>query len=245
MISGSNRALPDFLLLGTQRGGTTSVFNALTDHSDVRAPTRKEIHFLDRFWRFGETWYRAHFPIDEPDRPWLTGEATADYLFAFDAPKRAKALMPDVRLVALLRDPVERAFSAWKLMTRKGRERRTFADAVADELAGGEVLGRGTVTRRLPFAYLARGDYGPQIQRWRRQFRREQLLLLTTELLFGSERERTALEEFLGLPGIPAFPHLYSSGFSEVPGDVARRLRPWSEQIVEDVTRLIGREPPW
>src|SRR5687768_13237463 len=100
------RRLPDFLIIGAQRGGTTSLYRYLTEHPEIDPAVRKEIHFFSRHHEQGLDWYRAHFP--RRDESSLVGEASPNYLVHPDVPARVAAALPRVKLIALLRNPVDR-----------------------------------------------------------------------------------------------------------------------------------------
>src|ERR1051326_669884 len=119
-LSADQRAMPDFLIIGTQRGGTTSLFRALLQHPNFMPPRlRKGVHYFDVAYDQGSRWYRGHFPrkaqIAEKSAalggPVLTGEASPYYMWHPAVPGRIAADLPGVTLIALLRDPVERAHS--------------------------------------------------------------------------------------------------------------------------------------
>jgi len=231
------RATPDFFVVGTQRGGTTSLFNALSEHESVRPSTRKEIHYFDRFWHLGWKWYIAHFPEDETGRRWLTGEATADYLFASEAPTRAAATVPNARVIALLRNPVDRAYSAWKLMIRNGRESRAFEQAI--------IFSTGGLARRMPLAYLARGRYAEQLDRWLGSYRSERLLVVFSEDLFAGGKGLHELSEFLSIKDIESIPHSHASSGGDLGASLRGRLESYFDSSNEDLERIVGRTLPW
>lgn len=206
--------LPSFLIIGAQKAGTTSLFRYLAQHPGVRAPRLKEIHFFDLHWHRGPAWYRAHFPLSRPQRPVVTGEASPYYLFHPLAPERAAALLPGARAIALLRNPVDRAFSHFHWEVRYGNERLSFGQAVRREreelaplLAGGEGasgLG-GFDSPSLRFgSYLARGVYAPQARRWLDHLGPDRLLFLKAEDLFANPAGTFGrVLEFLQLPPEP------------------------------------------
>ena len=103
------RRLPDFLVIGAQRAGSTSLFAQVCAHPGVAAPSHKEIHYFDLQSFRSLRWYRSHFPPAVTARGRLTGEASPYYLFHPAVPGRVAATLPDVRLVARVRDPVARA----------------------------------------------------------------------------------------------------------------------------------------
>jgi hypothetical protein len=140
----SSRPLPTFLVIGTKRGGTTSLWNWLLKHPAVapQFPAAQQIkspHYFDiNFWR-GEQWYRSHFPTQRAldrlatsvgGRP-AVGEASPYYMFHPAAPQRVAELMPDVRLIVLLRDPVARAYSNFAERRGSGAEPLTVVRGCA------------------------------------------------------------------------------------------------------------------
>ena len=204
---------PDYIILGTQRGGTTSLFRYLGAHPDVRHPATKELHYLtDRYHR-GPSWYLGQFP--ETLRPGeVTGEATPYALFHPRAPGRAKDVAPDARFIVLLRDPVERAISHYHHERALGVESLPFTEAIEAEdirLAGEEFRLQNDPTyigfNHKHFSYLARGNYAEQLVRWLNYFPRNQFLILQSEELY-SEPESTMRKvlDFLGLRRIELGP---------------------------------------
>jgi hypothetical protein len=201
------RRLPDLLVIGAQRGGTSSLYRYLGGHPQVEPSLRKETEYFSRRYANGEVWYRGHFPLR---RSGLTFEATPDYLFHPRAPERAAATVPDARIVVLLREPIERAISHWQHMTRLGFETRSFSDALAieservdgafDDVAAGRPIDEGPMLR---FSYRSRGRYDEQLARWFGHYSRERVLVLRSEELFADPSASvSALERFAGLaPG--------------------------------------------
>lgn len=181
-------ALPDFLVIGAMKAGTTSMFEYLAAHPQVCAPVQKEIHFFSQNFRRGEAWYRGHFPsqwrLRLSLRRRITGEATPGYLFHEKAPGRIRQLVPQARLIALLRDPVERAWSQYQHQRRAGHEQRPFRSAIEAELAALSDASAGR--RKLPSTYLARGLYLRQLKQFAACFPSRQMLVLRAEDLFSN-----------------------------------------------------------
>jgi hypothetical protein len=209
------RILPSFLVIGAQRAGTTTFFSDLCQHPHVGRPVGKELHFFNYdYWR-GIDWYRAFFPTAASRRlarlrgdDLVSGEATPYYLFHPAVPSRVAETLPDARLIVLLRNPVDRAYSHYQKMRRMGFEWLPFEEALAVEekrLAGEEERlasdprYRGKHHRR--HAYLARGHYADQLERWLGYFPRDQLLVLLAEDYFARPEEAHARTlDFLDLP---------------------------------------------
>jgi hypothetical protein len=205
------RRLPDFLIIGTHRGGTTSLYESLVRHPEVLPAFRKEVHFFDNNFHRGLRWYRAHFPLTR-DRGALTGEATPYYLVHPAVPARATAMLPRVRLIALVRNPVDRAYSHYWRSRHRGHETLTFEEAIEREperlRAEPERLAREPRYKSLAnlwHSYCARGLYAEQLECWLRHVPRQQLLVLQSEQLF-SDPEGTIGQAltFLGLEPDPA-----------------------------------------
>lgn len=201
-------ALPDVLMIGAMKSGTSSLHYYLTQHSQVIAPLRKEVHYFDLNLQRGESWYRANF--GRLDEPGLNLDSSPYYLFHPGVPERAHALVPQARLIVLLRDPVRRAYSHYWHECDKGREPLSFEDAIAaeperigrahEQLANGEIE-RSTAHQY--FSYLARGRYAEQIERWLRFYPRERLLVLRFEELAADPLAVTNRTlSWLGLPAL-------------------------------------------
>lgn len=203
------RFLPDFLLVGVMKGGTTSLFRYLAQHPDVLPPFRKEIKYFDCNYFEGAAWYRAHFPLRTKfrDGSKLTGEATPYYIFHPTAHERIASTLPQAKIIIILRNPIDRAYSHYQHMVRVGREPLSFDDALAaeQERLTGEAEKikadpRYPTYKHLQYSYLARGDYLPQIQRWYSVFSKEQILVLQSEDLYTKTAETMEkVQDFLGL----------------------------------------------
>jgi Sulfotransferase domain len=210
------RVLPDFIILGTQRGGTTSLYYYLTAYAGVLPAQYKEVHFFDDHCNAGLRWYRAQFPtrlrklaVERVERRnFVTGESSPYYLFHPHVPKRVAGVLPGAKLIILLRNPVDRAYSHHWLAVHEGHETLSFDKAIkceSERLAGEEekMLAdeRYESYHHRHHSYLSRGIYVDQLQHWMRFFPREQFLVLKSEDLF--REPVTAVKqtlEFLGLP---------------------------------------------
>jgi hypothetical protein len=188
------------LIAGTQKGGTTALFRFLSAHPQILTPpAAKELHFFDDDAAFSESrvdyaGYEGRFP---PARDGLVRlEATPIYMYWPPCAARMARYNSRFKLVLILRDPVERAVSQWRMEYARGSERLLFEDAVGDELAH---PGRHHRVR----SYLARGLYGEQVQRLRQYFGPDQILVVTRQLLL--ERQRRTLDEVCRFLAIPAF----------------------------------------
>jgi hypothetical protein len=206
-------SLPDFLILGTEKGGTSTFYWTLCRHPRVERATKKEVHFFDssrRWFEKGVGWYRSQFPAPtwRDGLKVVTGEATPYYLFHPYSPGRASTTVPDAKLIALLRNPVDRAYSAYRQRVRNRQESLSFEEALEaeEERTSGELeklLADETYhDRAYPrYAYRARGIYVDQLKRWHEHFDPDQLLVLKSEDYFADPvGTMHRVHEFLGLP---------------------------------------------
>ncbi len=188
--------LPEFVIIGGQRCGTTSLYRYLAAHPSVRPATGKELQFLTLHHRRGLRWYRGHFPVRPPGV--LSFEASPYYLFDPAVPARAAALLPpSTRFVALLRDPAERAYSHYLHSRSYGVEPLSFEEALDAEPAR---LAAGGHKARRQFSYVARGRYAEQLTRWYDHIPPSSLLVVRTEELNARYGD---ILSFLGLPAAP------------------------------------------
>jgi hypothetical protein len=190
------RVLPDFIICGAQQSGTSFLYQTLARHRQVARAARKEIHYFDYNYASGPDWYRSHFPTVGAQRlaaclcrgRRITGEASPYYLFYPHAARRAHQLVPAVRLIILLRNPVDRAYLHYRHEVARGREMLPFDQAIDQEperLAGEleQILENADYAsaNHRHFSYVSRGIYVDQISRWLDEFDRGQLLVLQTE----------------------------------------------------------------
>ena len=208
-------ALPDFVVIGGKKCGTTFLYHLLGQHPLVEPAAAKELHFFDEFFDEGTEWYRQSFPAPrwKDGRRTITGEASP-YIAVRRAPERVAQVVPHARLIALLRNPVDRAYSDYQQVVSKGRETRTFEEAIGldGKMGAREALPPlGEEEKSPPFEalggldedseYLARSLYADQLLRWSEYFSREQMLVLKSEDFFELPQETLKLVfSFLGLP---------------------------------------------
>jgi hypothetical protein len=201
-------SLPHFMILGAQKSGTTSLFGYLGQHPQVLRCLVKEVHFFDNRYDRGETWYRSHFPTLDAGPPGaIVGEASPYYLCHPHAPRRIRALLPRVKLIAILRNPTERAISHYFHEVRKRRETLPILEALRaeDERIGTEwsrMQADGSYTSRThrSFSYKQRGIYADQLERYGEHFDRDQLRVVNSDDLFVKPHETLRrIYEFIGV----------------------------------------------
>jgi hypothetical protein len=256
---GRGRILPDFSTIGVAKAGTTSLYAWLSEHPYVRRARRKEIHYFSEHYYRGTDWYRQHFPllnereafVAEHGRPFITGDASSNYIVHPQAPERMVKLVPSIKLLVCLRDPVDRAYSHFQMLRARGVEPcDSFLKALALEdphFDGGEVLKDDAVGHPGLRQYLQRGRYAEQLERWFAVFPRRQFHVLTLDEL--SRDPRGTLEmvlEFLELPPSvggdfkPLFTQSYEPLGAQARARVAAYFWPHNERLYQLLDRDFG-----
>lgn len=191
-------SLPDFLVLGTQKGGTTTLHRLLNQHPEIYLPACKEVHYFDQHYDKGQRWYNDQFQAAQPGQ--CCGDITPFYLFHPDVPERVHRLLPHARLIVLLRDPVERAISQLFHSRKRGFETLEPAEAFAAEK---QRLASGAAYSQQKHSYVSRSRYLEQLDRYEALFPSDQLLILRSEDLFAQpDQIWPRILEFLGVPAI-------------------------------------------
>lgn len=220
MSTSASRALPDFLIVGTKRGGTTSLWNYLLAHPLVMPmfPLRnqKSAHYFDVNFGRGDRWYRSHFPSRAARQRLqrahghapVAGEASPLYMWDPRVAPRVAEVVPQAKIIVLLRNPVDRAYSHWKERVGEGVEPLSFEAAIdrEPERLAGEVERMMAEPYYVSqpfdwFPYVRRGEYLPQVRRWFEHFDRSQVLVLRSEDMYADPEavyHRTI--SFLDLP---------------------------------------------
>jgi hypothetical protein len=184
-------ALPDFVVIGAPKCGTTFFYHLLTKHPHVEPAAFKELHYFDLLFDEGIEWYRQCFspPKLKNGRKTITGESTPGYLFHPLAAERMAEVVPRARLIALLRNPVDRTYSDYHHQARNREKHRTFEETVE---AAFDAPDKG---------FLSKNVYVNHLLRWSRFFSDEQMLVLKSEDLFEYPRETLErVLDFLELP---------------------------------------------
>ena len=257
------RMLPDFLIVGAQRSGTTTMFKTLAQHPGIARPfLQKGVHYFDKRYDAGLDWYRGNFPVAATSRlrragsagP-LTYESSPYYLFHPLAGPRIARDLPGVRLLVVLRDPVERAYSGHSHELARGYETEPFERAV--ELEPERVAGERERMVADPaydslhwqhHAYVTRGQYHEQLVALERLVGRERLLVVDSDDFWTRPADVfPEVLSFLGLPDHPAtvFERHNARVRSALPGALRTRLEEHFAPHDERLARWWGRVPSW
>ena len=222
------RRLPDFIIIGGAKCGTTSLYDFIVRHPDIEAARAKELVYWSNPIKTGLDSYRANFPLSSRKRC-LTGEADPSYFNYPGVPAQMKAALPDVKLIVILRDPVERAYSHYHFGRRnprnpmipwdtfeaalKGEEprrrltehARRVISSIYDGGGGGEAAANVYITSMLQCIsrsnqYTAYGHYADHLEKWFVHYPREQFLILsTTDLKRNRQMVLDQVYDFLGV----------------------------------------------
>lgn len=252
------RALPDLMVIGAQRSGTTSLYRHLSGHPNVRWPLFvKSPHWLDAHHERSRRWYRAHFPLTRQlrgDPVQLTGEASPYFLFHPAVPARIAEHVPEARLVAILRDPVSRAWSQFQHEQARGYEDLDFRaaldaeqDRIAPELPHLAEPGYVGYHHR-HHAYVARGLYADQIRRYHEVLDPSQMLVVLTDDLQAAPQDTfDRVCDFVGLPRheLEQAPRHHARSYSAMPDDVRQELVERFREPNRELAELLGRDLPW
>lgn len=205
MATSPYRSFPGLVIIGTQKGGTTSLYNYLCDHPQIQGALpreSKEVHYFNKYYHRNPLWYKSHFNF----RGVVSIEKTPAYMFNRATLWRMAKLLPDRKTVAVLRDPVSRAFSHYhhckRGMGKWGNEHRPIEKAIREDLQrakAGPILGTGSYSDVF-HSYIRRGMYYPQIKRFKEIYG-DNLRVIQSEALFSNPNSViNELYDFLGLP---------------------------------------------
>ena len=189
----------DFIVAGAQKSGTTALHYFLAKHPNITMGDQQEIHFFDDDATFAATvdyeQLHKHYPLVAPST--IAGDCTPSYIYFKPAAERIWKYNPKIKLLILLRNPVGRAFAHWNMQRFKGREPLDFFDAVREEKAR---IAGAPPTEARRFAYVDRGFYARQLDRFFRLFPREQVKVVKFEEFKNKQRETlVSIFSFLGL----------------------------------------------
>lgn len=244
------RALPNFIVIGAQKSGTSSMFSYLKQHPQVLRPIFKEPYFFDRHYHRGLRWYGSNFPAqravgrlnDRTGRPHLTFEATATYIFDEQVPGRIARDLKTRKFILLLRNPAERVISAYWHARRMGIESRSLTEVVETDMRRYQAEAAGIKDAGTPPTsrpnFLKRGIYHEAVARWQSVFSPDDLLVLQSETLFAEPaRAMTQVFQFLDLPEPESidFEPRNVGGYKERDAEVRKLLqdfyRPHNEKL--------------
>lgn len=265
LLTANMRERPGFIIIGASRSGTTSLFKSLSLHPEVRRPrVNKGVRYFDLNYDRPWSWYRAHFPLKNLELPSIghsrekssiTFEASGYYLFHPFAIQRLAMKLPKVKIVVMLRDPVERAYSGWKHERSRGYESQDFETALSleDERLRGEYERMRYDSTYVSYchhhlAHRSRGEYATQLGRVFEVFPERQVHVIISEEFFERPAaEFLSLTTFLGLKTwLPEeFPHHNAEPGNSMSPQVRTELRAHYAPQVQELERMLDRSITW
>lgn len=263
LITSPLRIQPDFIIIGGQRCGSTSLYEYLISHQHIAPAFVKEVHYFDLNYKKGHFWYRAHFPTEIQQQyirrrrqyRLITGESSPYYIFHPHAPSRIAKTFPDIKIIALLRNPIDRAYSHYQHQVRLGLENLTFGDAIEQEPARlhGEYEKMLTDESYFSFnhhafSYLSRGLYARQLVVWRNLFPRDNLKVIHTEDLDKNPQSiMDSLFEFLNLPPwkLNSQKRLHQASYQKMGPSTREQLEAYFAPHNQELMELLGVAFEW
>ena len=258
------RLLPSYVIVGAQKGGTSALYEYLVRHPLVGRSTNEEVQYFSLNYGRGTAWYRGHFPTvaraalvrRRYGRDLVTGESSPYYLFHPHALERIRDLLPEARLVVVLRNPVDRAYSQYNHSRQMGTEPlETFEEGLAAEPGrlDGELAKMNADPLYNSFShynhsYLARGLYVEQLERLYRLFDERQILLeAADDLSNDTEAVYMRVLQFLGLPvqRLSRYPRHNSRRYPPMRPETRRRLVEYFTEPNERLYAFLGRDLGW
>lgn len=234
----------DFVICGTQKGGTSALDSYLREHPEICMANIKEVHFFDNENNFqcDKTDFSRYHSAFDP-KPWhkLVGETTPIYMYWFDAPRRIWQYNPDMKLIVILRNPIERAYSHWNMERSRNSDALSFWEAIQCE---SQRCREALPYQHRVFSYVDRGFYIEQLRRLWAYFTKAQVLILRNEDL--RVRPQVTLQKVCDFLGVSPFheinakdvhsrPYLYPIRDSE-----KEHLRSIFEYEIRGLERLLG-----
>lgn len=259
-LLGDTHPKPNLLIIGAQKCGTSSFHEHLCAELPARSSIIKEVHYFD--YHFGKRsmgWYRAHFPRPKGGGPaQIVFESTPNYLSDKRVPARIEKTLGSPRFIVLLRDPVERAYSHYRMRVRNGLENRSFTRAIEDQISNYHAMGFSPenlvdgywepVWR--DFDYVGKSLYERQIRHWLKTFDAEKFLFIESESLFerpGATMKTVA--EFLGMdiPARNSFPerNRHDSQVAAIPAETRMALEALMRRENYGLSEVTGRTFRW
>lgn len=173
---------PDFIGIGAQKSGTTTLYKILEQEEKIYLSNPKEIHYFSLHYNNGENWYEKHFKNRTDNQ--IAGEITPYYLYHQESAKRIYNYNPEIKLIVLLRNPIERTISHYHHAVKRGYEELGLIDALKAEK---QRLNKGGSYSHQKHSYLSRSLYIEQLERYEKLFDKSNILIIKSEDLFNSK----------------------------------------------------------
>lgn len=235
----------DFLICGAQKSGTSAIDLHMRDHPSICMGEHKELHYFDSDHFFSDhrrTYDLYHQHFRPPNARSLIGEATPIYMYWKTAPKRIYDYNSRIKIIIILRNPIDRAYSHWNMIRHRGDEKLSFAEALHAEE---QRLTQAFPLQSRSYSYASRGFYTEQLYRIWSFFSRDQVLVLQYDLL--RDKPFTAMNTICDFLGISHFRKLkeYRARAYPYPGEMDHSSRSYLFSLFESEIRRLEKELGW
>lgn len=261
-LTGKFRILPNFIIIGQAKCGTTALYDYLIQHKNILPALWKEIYFFDRYYPRGINWYKANFCFKSTKlflenfhhKSYITGESTPTYLHHPLTPMRISEHLPNVKLVVLFRNPINRAYSHYHMEKKLGYEKLSFYEALKNE----EERLLGEKEKMIydmnyfsynweTFSYLKGGHYAELLKNWLEHFSKDNLLILNTED-FNQNPSKIYREvlEFLNLPlQEVSYKKINVGNYTKMDPKIRNELKDYFKPLNQKLYSLVKRDFEW
>ncbi|MGB7273128.1 MAG: tetratricopeptide repeat protein [Geitlerinemataceae cyanobacterium] len=242
---------PDFFIIGGMRCGSTSLNLYLSQHPQVIAPLKKEIHFFGEHYQNGMNWYLSHFPPIPENQPLVTGEASP-CLAEYGVWNRVAQWLPNIKLIAILRNPIDRAFSHYNHSIRWHSQYHDFESSISEDLQDDRMksdsLDAAAVNQIVRSDYLKLGLYVHSLKEWMDLFPRENFLILQSEQFYADTvSTMSQVFEFLGLPdrSLSNYEHTNKGEYTSLKPSLRQALNDYFRPHNQKLEELLGMKFDW
>lgn len=249
------RTLPNFLIIGAVKSGTTSLYAYLIQHPNVAPALTKQIHFFDQYYSRGTNWYKTNFPTKFAIKGKITGEATPFYFIHPLAPKRILELIPNVKLIVMFRNPIDRAFSHYQMEYRHKNEEYSFEEAVEKESS--RIDGEFDKFKEnsnyynqefFSHSYLYTGMYYEHLKKWYDVFPKERFLIIDSDKFnekpdfwYNKTLKFLDLKEF----HLEEYKKLKKAEYSPINDETRKKMQEFFKPHNEKLYKFLGTDFNW
>lgn len=246
-----NNRIVDFIIVGGQRCGTTSLSLNISKHPDIyinnnKNPEIGEIHYFDLNWKKGIEWYKKQLKF-EKNKNKIIGEKTPNLSYLENTHPYMQNVNPFLKIIFILRNPIERAYSQWKLNKKNNNEKLSFSKAVSFELKN--LKNQNKTFHTINKHYIGRGFYYKQLKNLLKWFPKDNILILISEKTkLNMKEEYNKVYNFLNIQELDNTKYdleYVSSNKSKIDSTVYKKLVDIYKKDVESLEKVIGFKTGW
>jgi len=259
-ITASNRVLPDFLIIGAKRCGTTSLFSHLPEHPSIAKSHHDNMGFFNDNFHLGVNWYKSFFPtisykkkIEKKYDKFLAFDVTTRYMENNTTAENIKKIKPEIKIIVMLRNPIDRAYSQFNLSVKEKTEKLDFEQAILEEMSRLKMENIGENEKKLEFPnkyrhYIKKSLYAMQLKPWFDIFPKENILVLSTEEFRNNDDKiYNEIFKFLNIPEIKIKnkEHMEKGEYSPMSKETRQELYEFFKKYNTELFELIGKKFEW